>query len=140
MDLIAPRPGSVVLSYGTFDGLYHADVRLLRHLSGLGRRVIIGCSTDEFLEERGLTAALPFARRRALLESCRYVDHVLPESCDAQKRTDIVNYDVSVFAVAEHLRGRFDQLGDVVQVVYLPRELSAPGTDASRPRQWRRAV
>jgi hypothetical protein len=38
-----------------------------------------------------------------------------------QMRTDIVNYNVCVFAMDERWQGQFDDLLDIAQVHYLPR-------------------
>jgi glycerol-3-phosphate cytidylyltransferase len=135
MKLTSPRCGSVVLTYGSFDRFHHGHVRFLQRLSRLGRRVIVGCATDEFNAAKGRPVELPFAQRRATLESCRYVDHVIAETCWEQKRTDIVNYDVSVLAIGENWRGQFDDLGDLAQVVYLPRTTLPHGEISALPIQ-----
>jgi glycerol-3-phosphate cytidylyltransferase len=110
-----------VLTYGTFDLFHHGHVRLLRRLAGLGDKLIVGVSTDEFNARKGKTATMSFEQRREIVESCRYVDRVIPESDWDQKRTDIVNYNVSLFAMGDDWAGKFDDLNDLAQVLYLPR-------------------
>ncbi len=119
--LIRPNPPRVVLTYGTFD-LFHRDhVDLLKRLSGMGTELIVGCSTDAFLARRGKHAVMSFDQRRAVLESCRYVDRVIAQDHWDQKRTDIVNYNVSIFAVGDGAIGRFDDLQDIAEIIYIPR-------------------
>lgn len=116
-----PLPPRVVLTYGTFDLFHYGHVRLLQRLSAMGSELIVGCSTDEFNASKGKTSVMPYEQRRLILESCRYVSRVIAEENWNQKRTDIVNYNVAVFAMGDDWTGRFDDLGDLAQVVYLPR-------------------
>ncbi len=117
-NLVRPR---VVLTYGTFDLFHYGHVRLLQRLSAMGTELIVGCSTDEFNAIKGKTSVMAFEQRRAILESCRYVSRVIPEENWGQKRTDIVNYNVSIFAMGDDWQGKFDDLGDLTSVIYLAR-------------------
>ncbi|AXI46774.1 glycerol-3-phosphate cytidylyltransferase [Sulfitobacter sp. SK012] len=114
-------PQRTILTYGTFDLFHHGHARLLSRLTALGNEVIVGCSTDAFNAAKGKQSTLPYAQRRAILESCRYVTHVIAEEDWDQKRTDIVNYNASVFAMGDDWEGRFDDLSDLAEVIYLPR-------------------
>lgn len=116
----APCPPSrTVLSYGTFDGLGPADVRHLAALSRMGHEVIIGCATDTYCAAIGQQPQMPYAARRALLESCRYVSRVIAQECASQMHTDIVNYNVDALAMGAEFTGLLDHLRDLTQVVYL---------------------
>lgn len=46
---------------------------------------------------------------------------MIPEYSWAQKRSDIVNHNVAIFAMGDDWTGKFDDLKDVARVVYLPR-------------------
>ncbi len=111
---------TTVLTYGSFDLFNQVHVRLLQRLSQLGDSLIVGCSTDAFNDIQGKRCAMPFSQRRDILESCRYVTRVIPETSYDQKRSDIVNHNVSVFAMSSEWAGQFDDLGDLTRVVYLP--------------------
>lgn len=112
---------TTVLTYGTLDLFHHGHVRLLARLYGMGTRLIVGCSTDAFNAGKGKTCAVPYAQRYEILAACRYVDMVIPEHSWAQKRSDIVNHNVAIFAMGDDWTGKFDDLKDVARVVYLPR-------------------
>lgn len=56
-----------------------------------------------------------------LLEAIRYVDLVIPEENWEQKKTDIVDYKADVFVMGSDWEGKFDELNQYCQVVYLPR-------------------
>jgi len=113
----------VVLSYGRFDQFNQSHADMLRRLSALGDELSIGCATDDFALFEGLPCVQPYDERRAVLESCRFVSRVIAEETWEQKHTDIVNYNVSVFAMGAEWAGQFDHLRDVTKVQYLQRPL-----------------
>ena len=67
---------TTVITYGTFDLFHLGHVRLLKRLSALGDRLIVGCSTDEFNAGKGKRSVMSFEHRCEILESCRFVDTV----------------------------------------------------------------
>lgn len=111
----------VVLTYGTFDLFHVGHLRLLRRLADLGDRLIVACSTDEFNLGKGKMTAIPFAHRVEILEGCRYVDLVIPENNWDQKRSDVQQHKADLFAMGSDWQGEFDFLGDLCDVLYLPR-------------------
>lgn len=119
--MFTPMNSRIVLTYGSFDLFHQGHARLLQRLSMMGSELIVGCSTDAYNDAMGVPAVTPYAQRRLMLESCRFVSRVIAEQEWDQKYTDIINYNVSVFAMGEEWRGQFDHLEDVTQVVYLPR-------------------
>ncbi|WP_081780618.1 adenylyltransferase/cytidyltransferase family protein [Sulfitobacter sp. 20_GPM-1509m] len=131
------RPATTVLTYGTFDLFHHGHVRLLQRLSQLGDELIVGCSTDEFNAVKGKRCVMPYGQRREILEACRYVARVIPEESWAQKRSDIVNYNVSIFAMGDDWTGHFDDLGDLTRVIYLPRTQDVSTTELKERIQQR---
>lgn len=116
-----PANGKTVITYGTFDLFHAGHVRLLERLALLGDRLIVGCSTDAFNASKGKACIMPFEARAEILRACRYVDLVIPETCWAQKRGDVVAHGADIFAMGSDWTGRFDDLGDLCRVVYLPR-------------------
>ncbi|MGS4985142.1 adenylyltransferase/cytidyltransferase family protein [Pseudosulfitobacter pseudonitzschiae] len=131
------RPVTTVLTYGTFDLFHHGHVRLLQRLSQLGDELIVGCSTDAFNAVKGKRCVMPYGQRREILEACRYVARVIPEDSWAQKRSDIVNYNVSIFAMGDDWAGHFDDLGDLTRVIYLPRTQDVSTTELKERIQQR---
>lgn len=131
------RPVTTVLTYGTFDLFHHGHVRLLQRLSQLGDELIVGCSTDAFNAVKGKRCVMPYGQRREILEACRYVARVIPEDSWAQKRSDIVNYNVSIFAMGDDWAYHFDDLGDLTRVIYLPRTQDVSTTELKERIQQR---
>lgn len=112
-----------VITYGTFDLLHYGHINLLRRAKALGDYLIVAVSTDEFNREaKGKTCFFPYEQRKALVESIRYVDLVIPETSWAQKTMDMREYHIDIFAIGDDWAGKFDFLkAEGVEVVYLPR-------------------
>jgi glycerol-3-phosphate cytidylyltransferase len=104
----------------------------LKRLKGLGDRLIVGVSTDEFNAVKGKKPVVPFEQRIEIVRSIRYVDEAIPEENWEQKRLDIDKYGVDVFGIGEDWRGKFDDLEDKVEVVYLPRTSGISTTEMKR--------
>lgn len=112
-----------VLTYGTFDLFHQGHVRLLKRAKALGDYLIVAVSTDEFNAVKGKKAYHDYATRAEVVEACRYVDLVIPEDCWEQKAGDVERYFVDVVVMGDDWSGsdRFDYLGKLCEVVYLPR-------------------
>ena len=112
-----------VITYGTFDLLHYGHINLLKRAKALGDYLIVVVSSDEFnWNEKHKKTYFSYDERKALLESIRYVDLVIPEENWQQKRTDMHEYHVDIFVMGDDWKGKFDFLKEEgVEVVYLPR-------------------
>ena len=111
-----------VITYGTYDLLHYGHINLLRRAKELGDYLIVALSTDEFNALKGKKAYFSYEQRKAMLESIRYVDLVIPEENWEQKKTDVVDYNIDVFVIGDDWKGKFDFLKEQgVEVVYLER-------------------
>lgn len=110
-----------VITYGTFDLLHYGHINLLRRAKALGDYLIVGLSTDEFNAIKGKKSYFPYEKRKMLLEAIRYVDLVIPENAWEQKRSDIQKYQADIFVMGDDWKGKFDDLKDCCEVVYLER-------------------
>jgi len=120
---------TTVITYGTFDVFHVGHVKLLARLRGLGTRLVVGCSTDEFNALKGKRSLMPFEHRAEILRACRYVDGVFPEEGWDQKRADILRERADIFAMGDDWVGKFDELGDICRVIYLPRTENISSTE-----------
>lgn len=118
-----------IITYGTFDLFHVGHVKLLERLHQLGDRLVVGCSTDEFNAQKGKRAIFSHENRVEILRACRYVDEVFPEESWDQKRSDIVKFKADIFAIGDDWVGKFDFLGDLCQVLYLPRTEEVSSTN-----------
>lgn len=131
----AGRPDKTVITYGTFDLLHVGHVRLLRRIAELGRQVIVGCSTDEFNALKGKKTIVPYEDRVEMLLACRHVDAVFPEECWEQKPGDIRVYGADMFVMGSDWAGRFDDLTEHCEVLYLPRTPDVSSTQIKQDIQ-----
>ena len=124
--------GKTVITYGTFDLFHIGHLNILKRLSEYGDRLIVGVSTDEFNAVKGKRPIVPFAQRLEIVESIKYVDLAIPEDRWSQKREDIETYDVDILGMGADWEGKFDELSDQVEVVYLPRTDGISTTEMKR--------
>lgn len=111
-----------VITYGTFDLLHYGHINLLRRAKQYGDYLIVALSTDEFnWREKQKKSYFSYEQRKQLLESIRYVDLVIPEESWGQKRSDVKEYHIDTFVMGDDWEGKFDDLKDLCDVVYLPR-------------------
>ena len=110
-----------VITYGTFDLLHYGHINLLRRAKELGDYLIVALSTDEFNRGKGKECYFSYEERKMLVESIRYVDLVIPETCWEQKIDDVKEFRVDTFVMGDDWKGKFDFLKDYCEVVYLPR-------------------
>ncbi|MBQ8174732.1 MAG: glycerol-3-phosphate cytidylyltransferase [Clostridia bacterium] len=111
-----------VITYGTFDLLHYGHINLLRRAKQLGDYLIVALSTDDFnTNKKDKICYFTYEERKKLLESIRYVDLVIPEENWEQKRTDIPLYHIDTMVMGDDWEGKFDDLRDLCEVVYLPR-------------------
>ncbi|MEK7133600.1 MAG: glycerol-3-phosphate cytidylyltransferase [Patescibacteria group bacterium] len=110
-----------VITYGTYDLLHIGHINLLKRARALGDCLIVGLSTDAFNLLKHKDAVVPYAQRKAILESLRSVDHVIPEKNWEQKAKDIKKYKVDTLVMGADWKGKFDHLRSICTVVYLPR-------------------
>ncbi|GAB2496316.1 glycerol-3-phosphate cytidylyltransferase [Pseudoxanthomonas sangjuensis] len=111
----------VVLTYGTFDLFHVGHLNLLERLKALGDYLIVGVSTDEFNAGKGKQTIIPFVDRLKIVQSVKCVDLAIAEESWTQKADDIRRYGVSVFGMGADWEGKFDDLRQYCEVVYLPR-------------------
>jgi len=119
----------VVLTYGTFDMFHIGHLKLLERLSKLGDKLIVAVSCDEFNKIKGKKTIIPYDQRAAIVKAIKYVDIVIPENEWAQKEKDIKKYNVDIFSMGHDWEGRFDELKEYCEVIYLPRTEGISSTD-----------
>lgn len=121
-----------VITYGTFDLFHVGHIRLLKRLSTLGDKLIVGISSDEFNALKGKKSFFSYEERAEIVESCKYVTAVFPEHNWQQKRDDIIRYHADIFAMGDDWKGSFDDLNDICVVTYLTRTESISTTEIKK--------
>ena len=110
-----------VITYGTFDLIHHGHINILRKAKEFGDYLIVGLSSDEFNELKGKAAYYTFEERKMILEAIKYVDEVISEDTWDQKAVDIQSHHVDLFVMGSDWEGKFDELKEHCEVIYLPR-------------------
>ena len=118
-----------VITYGTFDLLHYGHIELLRRARQLGSELIVGLSTDAFNEVKDKKCVFSYEKRKQMLESIKYVDQIIPEDGWIQKRQDIKNNKVDIFVMGDDWSGKFDDLSDLCEVLYLSRTKGVSTTE-----------
>ena len=96
---------------------------ILKRAKELGDYLVVVLSTDEFnWNMKQKKCYFSYEQRKALVESIRYVDLVIPEESWEQKKSDMHEYHIDTFVIGDDWKGKFDFLKEEgVEVVYLPR-------------------
>ena len=110
-----------VITYGTFDLIHYGHINLLERAKKLGDYLVVGLSTNEFNEQKNKKCYFSYEERKRLLEALRVVDLVIPEESWEQKRSDIQMYHIDTFFMGDDWKGKFDDLKDICEDVYLER-------------------
>lgn len=110
-----------VITYGTFDLFHVGHLRILERARALGDRLVVAISTDEFNLLKGKRSVIPFASRAEIVAGLSCVDHVIAEENWDQKVEDIQKWKASVFVMGADWDGKFDDLKQHCEVVYLAR-------------------
>ncbi|MGB2993030.1 MAG: glycerol-3-phosphate cytidylyltransferase [Paenisporosarcina sp.] len=110
-----------VITYGTFDLIHHGHINILRKAKEYGDYLVVGLSSDEFNILKGKEAYYSYEERKLILEAIKYVDEVIPEHNWNQKSEDIQTNQIDLFVMGSDWEGKFDDLNEFCDVIYLPR-------------------
>lgn len=111
-----------VITFGTFDVFHYGHLAILERAREKGSRLVVGISSDALnYEKKERLPVYPEQERAAIVCALKCVDHVFIEESLELKRDYIVEYGASTLVMGDDWEGRFDDLGDVCEVVYLPR-------------------
>jgi glycerol-3-phosphate cytidylyltransferase len=117
-----PRMPRTVITFGTFDVFHVGHLRVLERAAGLGDRLVVGVSADALNERKKGRAPIFSQRERlAIVGALKVVDEVFVEESLEQKRDYIVEHGADVLVMGDDWTGKFDELSDVCEVVYLQR-------------------
>jgi cytidyltransferase-like protein len=121
------RRGIIGYTAGVFDLFHEGHLHLLRRARARCDHLIVGLSTDEVAREvHGRTPVFPLIERMEIVQSVRFVDHVVPQTTyDKSEAWEYLHFD-RLFA-GDNLRGsaEWERIERVmtavgVEVVFLP--------------------
>lgn len=112
---------------GVFDMFHIGHLNILKNAKDLCDYLIVGVSTDELcLTYKGKSPIIPFEERKAIIESIRYVDEVVPQY-DRDKFVAWKKLKFDVLFVGDDWKGslffnnqeeKFNKIG--VKIQYFP--------------------
>ena len=80
---------------GVFDLFHVGHVSLLKSARAICDKLIVGVTIDELVMYKHKRAVIPFDERMTVVQSCRYVDVVVPQdSMDKKNAWDRYKFDV----------------------------------------------
>jgi glycerol-3-phosphate cytidylyltransferase len=118
-----------VITFGTFDVFHVGHVRVLQRAAALGDRLVVGVSADALnIAKKGRPPVFTQDERIEIVSALRVVDEVFVEESLELKRDYILTHGADVLVMGDDWTGKFDWVGDVCEVVYLPRTPSVSTT------------
>ena len=111
-----------VITFGTFDVFHYGHLRMLDRARELGDYLIVGVSTDELnYSKKDRYPIYSEKERLEIIRGLRAVDEVFYEHTLEDKRQYVLEHKADILVMGDDWLGRFDDLGDVCEVVYRPR-------------------
>ena len=116
------RMTRTVITFGTFDVFHVGHLRVIERAAALGDRLVVGVSADALnLRKKGREPVFSERERMAIVAALKPVSEVFLEESLELKRDYIRTYHADVLVMGDDWKGRFDDMADVCEVVYLPR-------------------
>ena len=111
-----------VITFGTFDVFHVGHLRIIERAASYGDRLVVGVSADALnRRKKNREPVFSEAERISIVGALKVVDEVFVEESLELKRHYIEKYSADVLVMGDDWAGRFDELGDICEVVYLPR-------------------
>jgi choline-phosphate cytidylyltransferase/glycerol-3-phosphate cytidylyltransferase len=120
------RDGKVIVfTPGTWDMFHVGHLNLLKGAKALGDILIVGIKTDELVfKDKGHHPLMNYADRAAVLQSCKYVDLIVPEGkMDREHLLAEIDADILVAGddwYEQKVRGHDFMIKNNKRVIYLP--------------------
>lgn len=103
----------LIYTGGTFDLFHAGHVEFLKRCANYGD-VIVSLNTDEFIAAyKGKPPVISYADRKSVLESCRYVSAVIPNTGGADSKPAIESFDPDLIIIGSDWARRdyYKQMG-----------------------------
>ena len=111
-----------VITFGTFDVFHVGHLRVLQRAAELGDRLVVGVSADALnFSKKSRYPVFSQDERLEIVAALKPVSAVFVEESLELKRSYVLEHAADVLVMGDDWAGRFDELSDVCEVVYLPR-------------------
>ena len=113
---------STVITFGTFDLFHFGHLRILQRARAMGDRLVVGVSSDGLnFSKKGKYPVFSEEHRMAIVNEIKGVDEVFLEESLELKRKYLIEHNAQILVMGGDWKGRFDELSDICEVVYLER-------------------
>ena len=111
-----------VITFGTFDVFHVGHLRLLERARSYGDQLVVGVSTDRLnINKKDRQPVYPENERIKIISSLKCVDNCFFEESLEMKRTYIQEWNADILVMGDDWKGKFDNLNDICQVIYIER-------------------
>lgn len=119
-----------VITFGTFDVFHIGHINILERAKQEGDYLIVGVSSDELnFSKKKRYPIYSQAQRMKILESLRFVDEVFVEESLELKAQYIQDHKADVLVMGDDWKGKFDEMKQYCDVIYLARTPSISTTE-----------
>ena len=110
------------ITFGTYDLLHIGHIKLLKRCLDYGDILIVGVSSDD-LNKRKKNKLPEYSEndRMEIIQNIKGVDIVFLEESLEKKREYILKYGATTLIMGDDWEGKFDDLNDICNVIYLKR-------------------
>jgi glycerol-3-phosphate cytidylyltransferase len=111
-----------VITFGTFDLLHIGHVNIIKRAKNYGSRLVVGVSSDQLnYNKKSIYPIYNEVDRMEIMRNIKGVDKVFLEESLEMKRQYILDNKADILVMGSDWEGKFDDMGDICKVVYLPR-------------------
>lgn len=111
-----------VITFGTFDIFHYGHLKILERAKSMGDHLTVGVSTDALnFSKKQCNPVYSQRDRIEIVQGIRYVNDAFFEESLEQKREYILHHRADVLVMGDDWKGKFDELSNLCEVIYLPR-------------------
>ncbi len=111
-----------VITFGTYDLFHIGHLNILRRAASHGDHLIVGVSSDALnFSKKKKYPVYPENERLDIVSAIQYVDEVFIEESLELKGDYIKKFRADLLIMGDDWKGRFDEMSEFCEVLYLPR-------------------
>lgn len=119
-----------IITFGTFDLFHIGHLRIIERAKKLCDKLIVGISTDSLsYNKKSIYPVYNENDRLSIVSALRDVDGTFFEESLELKKWYILEHKADALVMGDDWKGRFDELSEVCEVIYLPRTPNISSTE-----------
>ncbi len=118
-----------IITFGTFDLFHHGHIHLLERAHTIGKKLIVGVSTDQLnFSKKQCYPKWDQEKRAAAIRSLSFVDEVFFEESLEAKLEYIKQYNANCLVMGDDWQDKFDYCKKLCDVHYFKRTANISST------------